>query len=203
MTNKKSVYKKFEKDWQKFWNVHVTDPELRCNLRPSYYDIMGAFKHVDKYMNFKFGESVLDVGCGTGFMVELIATKATTVYGVDYSDGAVAIAKEYVTESGITIEKQDARKLSYVDGVFDKVICGGVFQYFDKLEDAGSALNEICRVCKDGGRVMLYDMPDADIMQTADGLTAYGAEDLCVGFDYKIVESFFEPERRFDIVIKK
>lgn len=73
------------------------------------------------------GKTVLDYCCGTGITAIYFALCGATVYAFDASQVAVDIARESAALSGVQdsvrFSVQDARKLTYRDGVFDVAFC--------------------------------------------------------------------------------
>jgi len=106
------------------------------------------------------GETVLDVGCGTGvdaiFAAKMVGP-AGAVTGIDLVPEMLNRAKENASLAGvvnITFIESSAEKLPLPDASFDVVISNGVFNLVvDKL----AALKEVWRVLKPGGRFMLAD----------------------------------------------
>lgn len=107
------------------------------------------------------GSAVLDVGCGAGEVcVELAARVGTSgsVTGIDPSEAMIAAAKRASARSGRVVDLRVASvyELPFPDGAFDAVRAERVFQH---LEDPETALREMSRVTRRGGRVMVID-PD-------------------------------------------
>lgn len=199
-----STFRKFNSDWKQFYNFNSTSATNGANLRPEYYSYKDAFKHLDSYLHFGFGDSVLDVGCGTGLMVRYLSLKATMVHGVDYSDTAIKTASAFLTGvGGVRLEVRDVRNLGYQSEVFKYVICGGVIQYMESLEEAKKAVAEMYRVTSKGGKLFIYDIPDASKCEFSDGIYPFKPEELGEGYKYQVIQTFYEPEKRFDLLIEK
>lgn len=106
------------------------------------------------------GETVLDVGSGTGvdaiFAAKMVGSEGA-VTGIDLVPAMVARAKENAHLAGvanITFIESSAEKLPFPDASFDVVISNGVFNL---VIDKYTALKEVWRVLKPGGRFMLAD----------------------------------------------
>lgn len=87
-------------------------------------------------LNVKKEDYLLDVGCGTGFSLELFNCRKI---GVDSSSELLKKAKS-------TVLKANAEKLPFPDKTFDIVISVTAIHNFDDIE---KSLKEIKRVCKD------------------------------------------------------
>lgn len=95
----------------------------------------------------KPGSHVLDLCCGTGILAAGARARHAAVVGLDFSSEAVAIARRRVL--GVRFEQGDAQDLPFADGSFDAVLCGYGLMH---LPDPGTALAEMLRVLRPGGR---------------------------------------------------
>ncbi len=138
--------------------------------------LKGRFPHVEtypssvrldslykNYMRQVAGLTILDYGCGRGDMaLEYLKNGAAKVNAIDISDVYVAHAEEQAREAGFSPERfdfrvMDAHKLDFPDNSFDIVAGWSILHHLD----ADTAMNEIHRVLKPGGRVLLWE-PLAD-----------------------------------------
>jgi len=97
----------------------------------------------------KLGASgtVLDLGCGTGFFLELIAKDPSEYVGIDISAAMLAKARLKYPEHAFDIG--DMSQLSYEADSFDFVVALWSFSYTTNPERAA---NEVRRVLKPGGK---------------------------------------------------
>ena len=103
----------------------------------------------------KPGERVLDIGCGNARDIVRIAELGGEVVGVDISAGMVTAARqelERMGKNGIVLQVGDATRLDFPDASFDKVLCSEVIEH---IPDAPRALEEIRRILKPGGSLVL------------------------------------------------
>ena len=95
-------------------------------------------------------QTVLDVGCGGGFMSEAMAKLGAKVTGIDRAQGAIEAARAHARESGLTIQydQGSADSLPYADASFERVVCTDVLVHVPHPE---RVIQEIRRVLKPGG----------------------------------------------------
>jgi len=93
------------------------------------------------------GGSVLEVGCGTGLILERLAKVADRAVGVDLSPGMLAGARE----RGLSGALASATALPFADDSFDLAVS---FKVLAHVSDIAGALAEMVRVVRPGGRVL-------------------------------------------------
>ncbi len=145
------------KDYEALSKKHFDAQAAEYDRRDTYYysqngkiscrDITGQIK------DLPYG-SLLDVGCGTGFLMELLTKQRPARYcGVDLSDEMIRVAKEKQI-SGAEFVVSAADKLPYPDETFDIVTCSQSFHHYPYPE---LAMREAKRVLKPGGLYILSD----------------------------------------------
>lgn len=99
-------------------------------------------------------DSILDVGCGTGYLIDLLQKqKEAEYYGLDLSPEMLKMAKAKFDDK-VTLTEGCADKLPYADDTFDVVTC---IQSFHHYPYARKAMAEAYRVLKPGGLYILSD----------------------------------------------
>jgi SAM-dependent methyltransferase len=100
------------------------------------------------------GERVLDLGCGTGGVAELLAPTGAEVVGIDLAPGLIEIARSRAAERGLEIDYRvgDCENLDVEDASFDAV-GSSVGIMFAPTHEATAA--ELARITKRGGRIAL------------------------------------------------
>ena len=91
---------------------------------------------------------ILDVGCGTGANLEMLANFGEAE-GVDVSDDAL----EFCRLKNLKAHKGLAEKLPFADESFDLVTALDVVEH---LDDDVSGLKEMNRVLKSGGKTLIF-----------------------------------------------
>lgn len=104
------------------------------------------------------GADVLEVAPGPGyFAIELARLGRFHVTGLDISHTFVEIASENARQAGVQVDFQegDASRMPFADGSFDLIVCQAAFKNFSR---PGQALDEMCRVLRNGGTAVIQDM---------------------------------------------
>ena len=100
---------------------------------------------------------VLDVGCGTGYLLRQLAARApdaVELVGVDAAAPMVRVAQESNADPRARFHAATAEHLPVPDGVFDLVVST---TSFDHWADQEAGLRECARVMVPGGRLVLVD----------------------------------------------
>ena len=105
------------------------------------------------------GESLLDIGTGSGSLALLAARSGDAhVTGIDVAEDGIERARARAAEQGLDVhfDVGDAQSLPYAYGAFDIVVStfGVIF-----APDHVRAARELARVCRPGGRLGLTLMP--------------------------------------------
>jgi len=104
------------------------------------------------------GESVLDVGCGTGTLALAAARRAASVHGLDPSAALLARARKKARRARLDVmfELGTGESLPYPNESFDVVLSSFVLHHLshDALRDSA---RELRRVAKATGRVFIVD----------------------------------------------
>lgn len=111
--------------------------------------------------------TVLDVGCGRGEVVYLLAQRGCQVYGIDYSAAAVDIAQNFLRDklvsnqaSKISILQMDAKRLTFDNNTFDRIFMLDIVEHlYDK--ELQECFDEAWRVLKKNGRLIIHTSPNS------------------------------------------
>ena len=146
MRNDLSIYRTYAANW---WDGSQRFLRLLHNLVPprlAYFDtIVGSWR----------GKTVLDLGCGGGFMSEALARRGATVVGVDPSEEAIRVAQAHAESEGFKIEYEVGygESIPVADHSVDCIVCVDVLEH---VADLDRVFDEVQRVLKPDG-VFLFD----------------------------------------------
>jgi ubiquinone/menaquinone biosynthesis C-methylase UbiE len=103
---------------------------------------------------------ILDAGCGNGRYSKFLLSEAdadASITGFDYSRQMLHRARKRLHSDRVTHVAADLTRLPYADGCFDAVVCGWVLEH---LPDPRPGLQELARVLRPGGRLLLLATED-------------------------------------------
>lgn len=162
MSNKMKI-----EDVEKYWDSHLNLTQfltsanvpvgsdefyrsLECSLDRYNY----RRKLLEDFAGGCAGTRLLEVGCGLGLELAKLAELGFRVTGVDLAPTAVELCNRYLKSKGLSggALVQNAEQLDFPDAAFDVVYSSGVLQH---TPDIGRAIDEIWRVLKPGGRILI------------------------------------------------
>ena len=99
----------------------------------------------------------LDLGTGTGRILELVAPRASRAVGIDLNGEMLTLARARIERASLNhvqVRRGDLFELPYADDSFELITVHQVLHY---LEDPSAAVAEAARVLKPGGRLVIAD----------------------------------------------
>jgi ubiquinone/menaquinone biosynthesis C-methylase UbiE/DNA-binding transcriptional ArsR family regulator len=135
--------------WDRIRQLHVTDEAVEAEVRAALAD--------------KPFRSLLDLGTGTGRMLELLGPELERGLGIDLSLDMLALARARLDRAGLkhcSVRQGDIYDLPLARDSFDVVI---VHQVLHFLDDGARAIREAARVLRPQGRLMVIDFAPHDL----------------------------------------
>ena len=122
---------------------------------------------------------LIDIGTGTGRMIELFGPNARTALGIDRSSEMLRLARAKIGEQGLDhaeLRQADLYALPMADGAADVAIVHHVLHY---AQQPGVAIAEAARVLDAGGRLLIADFAphDREELRARDAHTRLGFSD--------------------------
>ncbi|CAN5602160.1 class I SAM-dependent methyltransferase [soil metagenome] len=121
---------------------------LESFLKTIVDNVSSTLASLDSDKSVRSPFRILDVGCGTGANLEMLA-QFGSAEGVDVSDDAL----EFCRRKGLTVQKGLAETLPYEDEAFDITTALDVIEH---LDDDIAGLKEMHRVTKTGGYSLIF-----------------------------------------------
>lgn len=98
---------------------------------------------------------VLEVGCGTGTLLDVYRRSQCQLFGIDASPSMLNIARRRFGDTA-DLRLGDATEMPYKSSTFDLVVCMLVLHEMDHSTRM-SVIDEIKRVLKSNGRIIIID----------------------------------------------
>jgi len=136
----------------------------RLNRLYATRDVLRRRELVRAALGARPGDRILDVGCGPGFYVtELVEAvgREGSVVGVDSSaDMLTVAAKRAAGHDNVEFHEAEATSLPVPDASFERAVCVQVLEY---VRDVPTALREMYRALRPGGRMLVWDVDWATV----------------------------------------
>jgi ubiquinone/menaquinone biosynthesis C-methylase UbiE len=158
------------KDWDRIRSLHVAETEVEAAVARALGDRpLGR---------------LVDVGTGTGRMLELFAARADHALGVDRSPEMLRLARVKLAQAGLGAELRqgDMYALPLAAGAADTVIIHQVLHY---AQQPSAAIAEAARLLGPGGRLLIVDFAphEREELRTSDAHLRLGfADDAMLGY---------------------
>jgi len=131
--------------WDAIRSLHVADSEVEAAIA-AVLGLDGAPVR-----------QLIDIGTGTGRMLELFGGAAEQALGIDRSSEMLRLARAKLAERGLTnaeLRQADLYALPLLDGAADLAIIHHVLHF---AQQPGAAISEAARVLMPGGRLLIAD----------------------------------------------
>lgn len=152
-------------DWDAIRSLHVADEQVEAAMAAALGDAPIA--------------RLIDIGTGTGRMLELFAPRAASALGIDRSSEMLRLARAKLSERGnanAELRQADLYALPMADGEADAAILHHVLHF---AQQPGAAIREAARVLGQGGRLLIADFAphDREELRTREGHVRLGFSD--------------------------
>jgi len=136
----------------------------------------GLYREIAERLPLDEADRILDVGTGTGLQLRAIHELAPhlALYGLDLSEAAIQAAAKALAGMEVDLRAGSISATTYQDDFFDIVTCNASMSYWENPADC---FNEIYRILKPGGQVMLFEpQKDFDLEEALDTIRENMAE---------------------------
>ena len=152
--------------------------------------------------------ALLDIGTGTGRMLELLGPKARSAVGIDSSRDMLAIARTRLEAAGLDhcrVRQADMYALPFADSSFDSIVIHQVLHF---AEHPARAVAEAARLLKAGGQLVIVDFAPhmqeslrTDHRHRRLGFSAAEIEGWCAKGGLATIETTLLPGRPLTVTI--
>jgi SAM-dependent methyltransferase len=117
----------------------------------------GARMQILRHLRHLSGSRLLEVGIGDGENVALLP-HSLQIAGIDIAERPLAACRDRYPKRGLFLALAEGERIPFADGTFDAVLSVGGFNFYS---DPQTALKEMARVTRPGGRIVVADeLPD-------------------------------------------
>ena len=144
-----NYFRRHAAEWDRIRRLHVADAAVEAAIRAALAD--------------KPIRSLLDLGTGTGRMLELFGPDSERGLGLDLSLDMLALARARLDRAGLkhcSVRHGDIYDLALPRDSFDVVIIHQVLHF---LDDSARAIAEAASVLRPGGRLLVVDFAPHDL----------------------------------------
>ena len=162
--------------------------------RSKGYDIPAIREKIAQLLsNLSNGAKILDVGCGKGHLALAIARSGKNCTAIDISDEEIYYARLnaifFEVDDRIDLQLQDARQLMFESQSYDAMVSAALFHH---LIHPQLVLNEMLRVCKSPGKIIISDLNEQGQQAVAAVHREEGREHVICGWSIGQIKSWFE-----------
>ena len=126
-------------EWDKIRSLHVPEGEVEAAMAEMLGDKLGR---------------LVDIGTGTGRILELLGPAAAQAIGIDRSPEMLRLARAKLDGLGYELRQGDINALQLGDGGADTITLHQVLHF---LPAPGSAIAECARLLSDDGALLIVD----------------------------------------------
>lgn len=104
------------------------------------------------------GGNVLDIATGSGGFITFLMDSLndfTEITGIDFNERPLEVARKAHFQENIHLRRMDAARMDFPDGYFDTVSISNSLHH---MIDLPGVLQEMIRVCKSGGHIIICEM---------------------------------------------
>ena len=157
--------------WDSIRSLHVAESEVE--------------QAIERALEEKELGRLVDIGTGTGRMIELFGPRAAQAIGIDRSSEMLRLARVKLEAAGIasSLRQGDMYALPLADGSADSVIIHQVLHY---AHSPAAAIAEAARVLSSGGTLLVIDFAahEREELRSSDA-------HIRLGFDDEVMASWF------------
>ncbi len=141
--DKRVIKEEYNKEWRE-----VVEKGRKGDFKSPQQDVINAYLWL---FDIKKNEKVLDVGCGYGREIPLMAKYDCKIYAIDILQSMIDEVKKQDNDFVKETKIENIEKTSYPNEMFDKIFCWATFDCLNQ----DKALCEMIRITKCGGKILI------------------------------------------------
>lgn len=141
-------------EWDRLRRLHVDDTEVE--------------RLIGGMLPERGVRHLLDIGTGTGWILQILASRIERGEGIDLSRDMLAVARANIERAGLAncaVRQADMYDLPFGEGSFD---CVTIHQVLHFADEPARAISESARVLRPGGSVLVVDFAPHDLESLRD-----------------------------------
>lgn len=154
-------FAQYADQWDAIRSLHVAESAVETRMRALLGENIGR---------------LVDIGTGTGRMIELFGEQARHATGVDRSPEMLRLARAKLPDAAVDWRQGDVTALPLADASADTVVMHQVLHYIPAPE---AAMAEAARIVAPSGRLLIvdFDSHDREELRTQDAHSRLGFSD--------------------------
>jgi len=177
--NNKKYFNKVANKWDSMRQVFYSD-----SIRKKAMIVSGV----------NIGDTAADIGAGTGFMSEVLLDNHIKVVAVDHSEEMISVLKQkFGQNTRIKFILANAEQMNISNNSVDYVFAN---MYLHHTEDPESAIKEMSRILKPGGKMIITDL---DVHNNQ--FLKIEQNDNWLGFNREDIKKWFLSAKLTDVIV--
>lgn len=171
-------------EWENFWKDQrqsfLAVMKISTAFFASRLEILSLVKSTD---------TILDYGCGPGFLADYFANRGMSITGADINDFFITQSKKnhpqssFILISSIPKENEKIMKDQLQDKKFDVIILLSIVQYLNDEQTLSQTISILRPYLSASGKIIIADVIDENTSSVRDALSIFR---LCI-FNNKII----------------
>ncbi|HUU50465.1 MAG TPA: class I SAM-dependent methyltransferase [Nitrospinota bacterium] len=149
---------RFTDNWIEYWNQ---DQFWSRNILWKINSEL-LLHRASQFLTFKKDDSILDIGCGSGHIGELLAPMVESILAVDVAEQFVKLCKQRcMNYSNVSTQllNDDYTKLHFLKKQFSLILCVSVVQYYNNIKEIETLIRSIQKIALPGAKMLIADLP--------------------------------------------
>lgn len=143
--------------WIEYWN----QDNFWVGLNLYELNADAFLKRIEKFIEIKKHDRVLEIGCGPGILALKMSGKVKSILAVDVAPNFVEMARTNCMKmANINVEQlgKDYTDLTVFGQRFSLLLCISVVQYYNNIGEVESLIQSAKKIVEPGGKMLIADL---------------------------------------------